>query len=151
MLTFSETRESNMSLSPCDWCYEPAPAQWKINEPASLDGVAYACTMHGTEWYPHLFPESDVTPIECIVAEITGRVSLDKIGDHDGHVPEWIIEKRREDAYHQPTGTRQRPWYPLLNHRPGLRANDLVSLASALFVLALEGGTAHVVGTVNQD
>jgi hypothetical protein len=37
-----------------------------------------------------------------------------------------------------------RPWYPLVGHRSGLRANDLVSLASAFFVLALEGGTAHM-------
>ncbi len=38
----------------------------------------------------------------------------------------------------------RRPWYPLVGHRRGLRANDLGTLASALWVLALEGGTAHV-------
>ena len=35
------------------------------------------------------------------------------------------------------------PWYPLVGHRPGLRMNDLSTLASAIFILALEGGTAH--------
>lgn len=43
-----------------------------------------------------------------------------------------------------PTSTPRRPWYPLVGHRRGLRSNDLVTLASALFVLAIEGGTAHV-------
>lgn len=38
----------------------------------------------------------------------------------------------------------RRPWYPLVGHRKGLYANDLVTLASALWVLALEGGTAHL-------
>jgi hypothetical protein len=46
---------------------------------------------------------------------------------------------------HAPTGTLpRRPWYPLVGHRRGLRSNDLVALASALWILALEGGTAHV-------
>lgn len=39
--------------------------------------------------------------------------------------------------------TVRRPWYPLVGHRRGLRANDLTTLASALWVLALEDGTAH--------
>jgi hypothetical protein len=51
------------------------------------------------------------------------------------------------------TGTEQgnptprmvrRPWYPLMGHRAGLRANDLNTLGSALWLLALEGGTAHL-------
>ncbi len=50
------------------------------------------------------------------------------------------------------TGTEQgtpapkitpRPSYPLVGHRKGLRMNDLVTLASAIFILSLEGGTAH--------
>lgn len=49
------------------------------------------------------------------------------------------LQSRRLNA----SARRQRPWYPLVGHRDGLRANDLVTLASALFVLALEGGTAH--------
>lgn len=36
-----------------------------------------------------------------------------------------------------------RPWYPLVGHREGLRANDLVTLASAFWILGNEGGTAH--------
>lgn len=36
------------------------------------------------------------------------------------------------------------PWYPLVGHRDGLRMNDLVSLASAFWILANDGGTAHL-------
>lgn len=43
-----------------------------------------------------------------------------------------------------PRTTTRRPWYPLVGHRQGLRSNDLVTLASALWILALEGGTAHI-------
>lgn len=49
-----------------------------------------------------------------------------------------------EHAPTTPRTTTRRPWYPLVGHRQGLRANDLVTLASALWVLALEGGTAHL-------
>jgi hypothetical protein len=35
------------------------------------------------------------------------------------------------------------PWYPLVGHRQGLRANDLVTLSSAFWLLMNEGGTAH--------
>lgn len=41
------------------------------------------------------------------------------------------------------------PYYPLVGHRNGLRANDPVSLASAFWILAIEGGTAHMVGPRN--
>lgn len=37
----------------------------------------------------------------------------------------------------------QRPWYPLVGHRVGLAANSPVALASAFWILANEGGTAH--------
>ena len=141
MITESFTRKVNTSKIECNWCYG-VPAQWKITD--QLGWTDYVCTVHGSEWFPSAFPESDTTKIECIVGEINSRVSLVKIADHDGHVPEWILEKRREDAHHQRTGTRQRPWYPLVGHREGLRANDPVSFASALFILALEGGTAHL-------
>ena len=141
MITETFERKVNTSKIECSWCYG-VPAQWTITD--ELGWTDYVCTVHGSEWFPSAFPESEIIPVECIVAEITGRVSLVKIGDHDGHVPEWIMAKRRL------SGT-PRPWYPLVGHREGLRANDPVSLASALFVLALEGGTAHLVGTVNQD
>ena len=39
-----------------------------------------------------------------------------------------------------------RPWYPLVGHREGLRMNNPVTLASAIFILSLEGGTAHQSG-----
>ena len=115
---YGETREINLSKIQCDWCYG-TPAAWKINEPCSLDGVAYACTMHGTEWYPHLFPESETDSIETIIASIPDRNPV-------GTDPDMI----------------KRPYYPLIGHRDGLRANDLVTLASAFWILALEGGTA---------
>lgn len=35
------------------------------------------------------------------------------------------------------------PWYPLVGHRDGLRANDLVTLASAFWIYALETGTLY--------
>src|SRR3546814_4770083 len=35
------------------------------------------------------------------------------------------------------------PRYPLMGHREGLRMNDMITLASALWVLALHSGTAH--------
>lgn len=38
----------------------------------------------------------------------------------------------------------RRPWYPLMAHRRPLRDNHLTALQSALWVLALEGGTAHL-------
>lgn len=121
-----ESREINMAKVECDWCYG-TPAAWKINDVHSLDGYANACTAHGTEWYPHLFPESDVTPIEEIIASIPVQ-------------PEPKIR-------FSPVGVTRntpRPWYPLVGHRSGLRMNDLVTLASAFAILKLEGGTAHL-------
>lgn len=41
------------------------------------------------------------------------------------------------------TRTVRRPWYPLVGHRQGLRRNDMTTLASALWILGNEGGTAH--------
>lgn len=42
------------------------------------------------------------------------------------------------------------PWYPLVGHRSGLRANDLVTLASALWIECLErGALSPVPGTVD--
>lgn len=35
------------------------------------------------------------------------------------------------------------PAYPLMGHREGLRMNDLVTLASAFWIISIEGGTAH--------
>lgn len=49
-----------------------------------------------------------------------------------------------EQAPTTPRTTTRRPWYPLVGHRQGLRRNDLTTLASALWLLALEGGTAHL-------
>ena len=152
--THGESREINTSKSVCDWCYSSGQAAWMIKDEASLAGVAYACTVHGTEWYPHLFPESDTTPIEAIVAEIQSRVSLVKFG-----VPVTLTEWEQDLEEHVKTGRRglngkRLPWYPLMGHREGLRRNDPVTLASALFILALEGGTAHGPGeypTVGRD
>lgn len=137
----TESFERRVSLPPskiqCDWCCEMATS--KIIDEMAYQGHQFACTMHGTEWYPHLFPESDAAPIESIIAEITGRVSLVKIHT-DGPVPEWDLQERRVNG----KGRTRYPWYPLVGHRSGLRANDMISLASALFILALEGGTAHM-------
>ena len=118
MITPAGKREIQLAKIECDWCYG-TPAAWKITDPHSLDGYANACTAHGTEWYPHLFPESDLTPIETIIASIPDRNPV-------GTDPDMI----------------KRPYYPLMGHREGLRANDLVTLASAFWILALEGGTA---------
>lgn len=40
------------------------------------------------------------------------------------------------------------PWYPLVGHREGLRANDLTTLASAFWILAYHSGTATQTVTV---
>lgn len=71
-------------------------------------------------------------------------VSLDKIDGMGTGV---------EDA---PSLTRPNalPLYPLYGHREGLRRNCTVTLASALWLLALAGGTAHLgptPGTVGPD
>lgn len=58
-------------------------------------------------------------------------LTLDKITDMD---PTPASTPRTQD---------RRPWYPLHGHRSGLRANDLGTLASALWILALHGGTAY--------
>jgi hypothetical protein len=136
----------------CDWCW--LPATWKINDEHSLAGYANACTAHGTEWFPSLFPGSDRTPIESIISAIpvlteweadlvAGRhpVSLIKVHDQDmvAASADWHLAKR-----HAQTST---PWYPLVGHREGLRSNDLITLASAFWILALEGGTAHLTST----
>lgn len=39
--------------------------------------------------------------------------------------------------------------YPLVGHRMGLRANDMISLASAFAVIANHGGTAYMVSVVD--
>lgn len=59
------------------------------------------------------------------------------------------------------TGTEQgtptprmvrRPGYPLVGHRRGLRSNDLVTLASALWIECLErGALSPVPGTIDPD
>lgn len=131
-MNYGETREINMSKTQCDWCWESAT--WKIIEPCSLDGYAFACTVHGTEWYPHLFPESDVTPVETIIAEIPVGVSLVKSTDTNP-LP---YQSAMVAGHPNPL-----PWYPLHGHRPGLRANDMITLHSAFVILAMEGGTAH--------
>jgi hypothetical protein len=153
MNTITETR---IPLAPseiqCDWCCGTATS--KIVDECAHQGFQYACTVHGTEWYPHLFPESDATPIEKIVEEagvptvlaeweleimrpIWEGVSLVKVADHDGDVPEMITAWRRCNAQ------TLRPWYPLVGHREGLGRNDLVTLASALFVECLERGAVQ--------
>lgn len=46
------------------------------------------------------------------------------------------------------------PLRPLCTHRDGLRRNDLITLASALFIISLHGGTGHrapIPGTVGPD
>lgn len=163
-MDYGETREVNMSKTQCDWCWESAT--WKIIEPCSLDGYANACTVHGTEWYPHLFPESDVTPVETIIGTIQSRFTLDcltcgKIEITEGPWSETVV--RCKDCTKPPVSLVKStdtnplpyqsamvaghpnplPWYPLHGHRPGLRANDMITLHSAFVILAMEGGTAH--------
>lgn len=152
--TYQGFGETRVPMAPseiqCDWCCDMATS--KIIEPCSLDGVAYACVVHGTEWYPNLFPESDTTPIEEIVEEIQSRVNLDKVSD--APLTGWEAEclKSADRSTARPNAL---PWYPLMGHREGLRRNDPVTLASALFILALEGGTAHspapIPGTVDDS
>lgn len=138
--TTTGTRTPAPEGSDCPWCYATGTAVWTVDDGYGAEPV---CTLHGTEWFPALFPESDTTPIECIVAEIRSRVSLDKPSysttyDHFATTPsESRLAARR--LAHQVA-----PYYPLMGHRPGLRANDLMTLASAFMILANEGGTAHL-------
>jgi hypothetical protein len=46
-------RSVQMGKRPCDWCWQPAT--WKILDDCALNGHQFACTDHGTEWYPELF------------------------------------------------------------------------------------------------
>ena len=39
--------------------------------------------------------------------------------------------------------TPRQTGYPVVGHRAGLRANDLVTLASAFWIISLHGGTAQ--------
>lgn len=160
--TYQGFGETRVPMPPseiqCDWCCDMATS--KIIEPCSLDGVAYACVVHGTEWYPHLFPESDTTPIEEIVEEagvptvlaeweleimrpIWEGVSLVKEPTTAEGILGMVLDPSETELAKRRLSGTPRPWYPLMGHREGLRRNDPVTLASALFILALEGGTAH--------
>lgn len=66
-------------------------------------------------------------------------VSLVKITNS---IPELATPTESGLAYRRSQSPR-RPWYPLVGHREGLRRNDMITLHSALFILALEGGTVH--------
>ena len=60
-------RSVNLSKITCNWCYGVA-APWVITD--MFGWSDYACTSHGTEWFPSVFPESDPASIEEIVALI---------------------------------------------------------------------------------
>jgi hypothetical protein len=128
------TRTVNLRKTQCAWCCQPA--QWEV---ADDFGADQACTLHGTEWFPAQFPESDPTPIEAIVEAIPDPVSLVKtyVQHHNRTVSEFGLSYRRRRSV-QPA-----PWYPLEGHRKGLRMNDPVTLFSAFMILAIEGRTAH--------
>ena len=51
----------------------------------------------------------------------------------------------------QPTPAKRSrtPWYPLQGHREGLHRNDLITLHSAFAIMAMAGGTAHLVAPVH--
>lgn len=121
----SVQRQVSLAKITCSWCYESAT--WEITD--EFDWPEYTCTMHGQEWFPQAF----------------AKVSLVKTADHDGHVSETTMVKRRQSK-------TLRPWYPLIGHREGLRANDLISLASAFFIDCLEGGRLNPVpGTYDYE
>lgn len=105
----------------CDWCYADAvgPVS-KITDEFGLSSLA--CNMHGTEWFPEIYPESDTTDLVNIV---------------------WPYGEGRPNPVGVDTPDSPVPWYPLMSHRQGLRMNDPGSLASAFIILALEGRTAH--------
>lgn len=140
------TKSVQLDKVPCDWCY--APATWKIvDELGAYQGYANACTAHGREWYPEAFPESDTTPVEPTTERYTCGICL--VDQHtwsalDAH---WDTDcQPTETARVSPVGVKatfKYPWYPLMAHRDGLRRNDPGTLASALFIVSLEGGTAH--------
>jgi len=108
MNSYEESREINPAKVACDWCQESAT--WKIVEPCSLDGYNNACTAHGREWYPHLFPQG---------------VTLNKTTT--GYTMDPLTVRARQ-------GRSILPRYPLMSHRDGLRRNDLVTLASAFWI-----------------
>ena len=75
-------------------------------------------------------------------AALSRPVSLDKATDvHWGTINEPGFEAERRIAR-----KTQRPpvGAPLHDHREGLRANDMTVLHSALWILAVRGGTAHL-------
>lgn len=112
------TRSVQFGKIQCGWCVNPGV--WKITDQFGL--TEYACTVHGTEWFPEVFPESDTTDLCKIV---------------------WPYGEGRPNPVGVDTPDNPVPWYPLMSHRQGLRMNDPGSLASAFIILALEGRTAH--------
>lgn len=165
MNTITETR---VPLAPseiqCDWCCGMATS--KIIDECAHQGFQYACAAHGTEWYPHLFPESDAAPIEEIVEEAGVPTVLAEweleimrpIWEGVSLVKTWLGQEITADLFeHEDDKTKRRlrsvrPWYPLIGHREGLRMNDLVTLASALFVECLERGAVQSIpGTVDPE
>ena len=115
----------------CAWCCDQA--KWKITDQWSTE---YACTAHGAEWWPELFPvEFTSTCLTCKTVKII-----------EGPWNETFAYCADCAARVSPVGVKatfKYPWYPLMAHRDGLRRNDPGTLASALFIVSLEGGTAH--------
>lgn len=66
------TREVQLAKVQCDWCNDPAT--WKINDDCALDGHQNACTGHGEEWYPDLFPQ--VEPVQWFRINASGEREL---------------------------------------------------------------------------
>lgn len=92
----------------------------------------------------HLHPTTDLSA----VCDWCDRPSVWTVTYSTGLLPDQACGVHGEAYFAHlmrlsPRHPNPRPWYPLVGHRRGLRANDLVTLASAFVILANEGGTAH--------
>jgi hypothetical protein len=63
---------------------------------------------------------------------------------HTQPTPEWELAYRRLSAHQNAACQTGGTGFQLVGHRDGLQANDPVSLASALTILAQRGHTAHL-------
>jgi diacylglycerol kinase family enzyme len=55
----TDTRHVQLDKIPCSWCH--LPAAWKITDESMITDGEYACTDHGQEWFPALFPQVTVS------------------------------------------------------------------------------------------
>ncbi len=124
------TRKINITKVECAWC--ESPATLTVSDQFGTDP---SCRQHADQYFP---PALAATPVEHIPG-----VTLAKITD----TPDLTLSPEVAETDLRIVRARKHgrsPSYPLYGHREGLRVNDMISLHSALVILAMNGGTAHL-------